>query len=362
MNSNYVEPKHRFNYKNIERGLHYRKFFYILYENIIGGIYMNINSFIKMGPEYVAWSSSITKGEVDLIETSGSGSTRKVNNYKVVVKDLFDMLLFRCHGLGVYIKNQIEGMSEDEVQNYFHETAPTIELEGYTVMLEAGRYYVICPIDEVKKLLKISRRSSTWDCVVPSETKLDVDTLTTVLEKMISMSIIKVGTRDLEDKDVSGAGAVITKAIIDKKEELIYFWLDASLVDFITPNNKYNAKFLSDSFVLGSEYCKNFHSYISYYADVFKRKNWSGGRPYNYSSIETVAKFMGVRYSPDIRDYCKETKEYSRTNVVQFVKNYTKEINEKTRLKELYGPLNYEIIRDGKRGKVKGFRFYFEEV
>lgn len=322
---------------------------------------MNIDSFIKMGPEYVAWASTITKGEVELMETLGSGSTRKVNNYKVVVKDLFDMLLYRCHGLNLVINRDLEGKLEDYIQDYFANNIPCIELDGYTVMLEACRYYVVCPINEVQKLLKISRRSSTWDSVVLSETKLDIPTLTTVLEKMISMSIIKLGTRNTDLKKLSGAGAVINKAIIDEEEQLIYFWLDANLVDIITPDNQYNAKYLADSFVLGSEYCKNLHSYVSYFADVFKRGTWSGGRLYEYSAMETVAKCMGVRYSPDIRDYCKGTKEYSRTNVVQFVKQYVKEINDKTRISELYGPLNYEIIRDGKRGKVKGFRFYFEE-
>lgn len=323
---------------------------------------MNINSFIKMGPEYVAWTSTITKGEIELVETLGSGSTRKVSNYKVVVKDLFDMLLYRCHGLNLAINRDLAGKDEDYITKYFEDNIPAIELDGYTVQLDSGRFYVVCPVAEVQKLLKISRRSSTWDSVVPSETKLDIPTMTTVLEKMISMSIIKLSTKDATFHNVSGAGAVITKAIIDETSQMIYFWLDASLVAVITPDNQYNAKYLADSFVLGSEYCKNLHSFVSYYADVFQRGTWSGGRLYEYSALDTVAKCMGVRYSPDIRDYCKETKEYSRTNVVQFVKNYTKEINEKTRITELYGPLTYEIVRDGARGKVKGFRFYFEEA
>lgn len=324
---------------------------------------MNTQSFIKMGPQYVSWSSTVTKDEVELIGVFGKGATRKVTNYKVVVKDLLDMLLFRCHGLRKFMEEDLADRTPEEIDEYYRHNIPTMDLEGYLVAIDGNNYHVEFNLSELSKLLKINRRSSTWDQVKVSRTTLDVPTMVAVIEKLISISIIRLSTKSELVSKFKGAGAVVTKAYIEEVESRVHFTLDRELVDLLTPDNQYNAKYLADSFILGSEYCKNLHSFVSYFADVFKRGNWDNGRLYEYTSIRTLAEAMGVRYNSGIRDYCKETKEYSRTNIVQFVKNYTKEINDKTRVSEMYGKLCYEVIRDGNsKGKVKGFRFYFEEV
>lgn len=323
---------------------------------------MNTESFIKMGPQYVSWSSTVTKDEIELIEVLGKGATRKVTNYKVVIKDLLDMLLFRCHGLRKFMETELADNTPEEIDEYYKHNIPTVDIEGYLVAIDGNNYNVEFNLSELNKLLKINRRSSTWDNVKASRTTLDIPTMVTVLEKLISISIIRVSTKSEVVSRLKGAGAVVTKAYIDEVASKVHFTLDRELIDLLTPDNLYHTKYLSDSFVLGSEYCKNLHSFISYFADVFKRGAWNNKLKYTYTSIDKVAKAMGVRYNSGIRDYCKETKEYARTNVVQFVKQYVNEINEKTRLKELYGTLCYEIIREGIRGKVKGFKFYFEEA
>ncbi len=72
---------------------------------------------------------------------------------------------------------------------------------------------------------------------------------------------------------------------------------------------------------------------------------------------------MGVRYDPNLITYDKKTHCYPRVDVVQYVKKFTKEINEKTRIPQTYGNLAYEIIRQSETSlKVIGIRFYFEEV
>lgn len=323
---------------------------------------MNTQSFIKMGPQYVSWSSTVTKDEVELIEVLGKGATRKITNYKVVVKDLLDMLLFRCHGLRKFMEADLADKTEEEIHEYYRHNIPTMDLEGHLVSIDGNSYHVEFNLSELRKLLKINRRSSTWDQVKVSRTSLDVPTMVKVIEKLISISIIRLSTKSELVSKFKGAGAVITKAYIEEVESKVHFTLDRELVDLLTPDNQYNAKYLSDSFILASEYCKNLHSFISYFADVFKRGYWSKGRPYKYSSIATVAEAMGIRFNPNLRDYNKATNEYARTSVVQFVKKYVKEINDKTRINELYGELSYDIIRDtNNRGKVKGFKFYFKE-
>lgn len=321
---------------------------------------MNTQSFIKMGPQYVSWSSTVTKDEVELIEILGKGATRKVTNYKVVVKDLLDMLLYRCHGLRKFMEADLADKTDEEKDNYYRHNIPTIDLEGYIVAIDGNSYHVEFSLTELNKLLKINRRSSTWDKVKVSRTTLDVPTMVTVIEKLISISIIRLSTKSELVSKFKGAGAVVTKAYIEEVESKVHFTLDRELVDLLTPDNQYNAKYLADSFILGSEYCKNLHSFVSYFADVFSRGNWGNGRLYEYTSIGTLAEAMGVRYNSGIRDYCKESRQYARTNVVQFVKQYVKEINEKTRICEMYGELCYEIVRDpDNKGKVKGIRFYF---
>lgn len=325
---------------------------------------MKTDSFIKMGPQYVSWSSTVTKDEVELIEVFGKGATRKVTHYKVVVKDLMDMLLFRCHGLRKVMDNDLAEFTPEEVSDYYKNNKPTAVIENYTVAIDGNIYHVEFPLSELNKLLKISRRSSTWDNVKNARTSLDVPTMVKVVEKLISVSIIRFSAKSNVAHKYKGAGAVVTKAYIDETEETVHFTLDKELVDLLTPDNQYNAKYLADSFVLASEYCKNLHSFVSYFADVFDRGDWENGRLYEYTAIHTLAEAMGVRYNSAIRDYCKETKQYSRTSIVQFVKQYVKEINEKTRIPELYGNLAYEVIKDSveSRKKVVGIRFYFEEL
>lgn len=315
---------------------------------------MKINNFIKIGVDYINWSSGVASNEVELVEILGTGNNRTIAKYKVIVRDLIDMLLFRCHGYRVSI-----GTEEDA--KYIE-----LNLEDYIVSCNGVNYEVSFSLDELKKLVVINRKDSTWDNVIGSpRTKLNVNMLMQFLNKLVKLSIIDFSPKNNNPEIMFGSGVVIVSAFVCETTNMVHIVLDKAKVDLLTPNTLYHTKYLSDSFVLGSEYCKNFHSFISYYSDVFSTGYYSSkGRKitYNYTTIDKVAQNMGVRYNANLRDYCKETKEYSRTNIVQFVKTYTKEINEKTRLKELYGTLNYEIIRDGGRGKVKGFRFYFEEV
>lgn len=324
---------------------------------------MKQDNFIKMGPKYVAWTSTTTKDEVALLEVLGDQGVRKVCNYKVVVKDLLDVLLFRCHGLRKLIEPDLEDVDSGDVKLYLANNQPCCEMDGYEVTLDNKHYMVSFSLQELTKLFKINRRTSTWNNVKKSRgTILDVDTMMQVIQKVIGISIVKMSTRSGVMSKQSAVGALVTKAYIDEEEGKIHFYLDSDIADLLTPDNNYNAKYLADSFVLGSEYSKNFHSFISNFSDVFERQNWGNGRAYEYTSISTIAEAMGANFDPDIRDYDKKTGSYSRTHIVQFVKNYTKELNEKTRIPSIYGKLNYEIIRDtAKRGKVKGFRFYFEE-
>lgn len=324
---------------------------------------MTQDNFIKMGPDYIAWTSSTTKDEITLLEVLGDKGIRKVSNYKVIVKDLFDVLLFRCHGLRKIVQPDIADLTPHEVKKYLAEYEPTAKLENYTVKLNGPQYIVTFPISELKKLLRINRRYSTWDEVkVSYQSTLDIDTMMEVMKKVITISIVKMSTRSGALGKKRAIGALVTKAYFNE-DDTICMYLDSEVADALTPDNNYNAKYLADSFILASEYCKNLHSYVSYFADVFKSGYWFKGRDYTYSSIETVAEAMGVRFNPKIRDYDKKTNEYSRTSVVQFVKKYVKEINEKTRMSELYGILDFEIIRDEKnRGKVKGFKFFFREA
>lgn len=312
---------------------------------------MKINNFIKIGVDYINWSSGVASNEVELVEILGTGNNRAITKYKVIVRDLIDMLLFRCHGYRVaYEKYELTEFVE-------------MDLEDYLVNCNGVNYEVSFSLDELKKLVIINRKNSTWDNVIGSpRTKLNVDMLMQFLNKLVKLSIIDFSSKDKDAKMMFGSGVVIVSAFVCEETNMVHVVLDKAKVDLLTPDNLYHTKYLADSFVLGSEYCKNFHSFISYYADVFVTGKYGSKINYQYTPIDKVASNMGVRYNASLRDYCKETKEYSRTNIVQFVKTYTKEINQKTRLKELYGYLNYEIIRDGKRGKVKGFRFYFEEV
>lgn len=317
---------------------------------------MVIDNFIKMGPEYINWSARVTSAEVELIKLYGTGSQRRVAKYKVVVKDLIDVLLFRCHGFNVLAKK--EGMDVN-VDNFSHK----FEMDGSQVGLARNLYTVTMDVQYLKDLVRVNRATSKWDDIreMP-RCVMDVPMLTEVLTKVIKASIINFSTKTSCTSNGTGLGVVITRAFIDEDEGKVHISLDKDLVNVLMPKNNYNTKYLADSFVLGSEYCKNLHSFISYYADVFKRGNWSNGSTYQYTSVSTVADAMGLRYSPDIRDYCKETNEYSRSSVVQFVKKYVKELNEKTRLSELFGELQFEVIRDEKnRGKVLGFKFKFEE-
>lgn len=323
---------------------------------------MTNQNFIKMGPEYIAWTSSTTKDEVTLLEVLGDKGVRKVSNYKVVVKDLFDVLLFRCHGLRKIVQPSIANLTPTEVKKYLSENEPSAILDNYEVTLNGTQYIVTFPVSELKNLLKINRRNSTWDEVRATRpTSMDVDTMMEVMHKIITISIVKMSTRAGAEGKKRAVGALVTKAYFEN-DDTIKIFIDSEVADALTPDNNYNAKYLADSFILASEYCKNLHSFISYFADVFKRGYWSKGRLYKYSSIATVAEAMGIRFNPNLRDYNKATNEYARTSVVQFVKKYVKEINDKTRINELYGELSYDIIRDtNNRGKVKGFKFYFKE-
>ncbi len=314
------------------------------------------DNFIKMGESYINWSSNITTTEVELLETLGTGSARKVSKYKVVVKDLIDMLLFRCHGYKKLIENEVELVMLDNQGR--------LDLEGYKVSLFNNLYQVEFPVYELKKLVKINRKDSTYDNIkhMPRCT-MDVQMLAKVLNKVIKISIIDFCSKPNYKKKIVGTGVVITNAFIDADEQIVYITLDKDKVDLLTPDNQYNTKYLSDSFVLGSEYCKNLHSFISYYADVFKRQAWSNRSRYKYDPIAKVAGVMGVRFDPKITKYNKETHTYPRIDIVQMVKKYVAEINEKTRIPQTYGKLAYEIIReDLVTKKVKGIRFYFEEV
>lgn len=304
-----------------------------------------------MGPDYINWSSCVSSNEVELVEILGTGSNRAITKYKVLVRDLIDMLLFRCHGYRVNLKNS-------EQDEYIE-----MDLDNYLVRCNGVHYEVSFTLDELKRLVIINRKESTWDNVIGSpRTKLNVKMLMQFLNKLVKLSIMDFSSQDNASNSMFGSGVVIVNAFVCEETNMVHVALDKAKVDLLTPDTLYHTKYLADSFVLGSEYCKNFHSYISYHADVFSTGKWGGKFEYTYSAIDTVARAMGVRFNPDLRDYCKETKEYSRTSVVQFIKQYVKEINQKTRITELYGSLNYEIMRDGKRGKVKGFRFYFEEA
>lgn len=316
---------------------------------------MVVDNFIKMGPNYINWSSNITSSEIELVKMLGTGSVRKIAKYKVIVKDLLDMLLFRCHGYRKMIEECVE---LDTLQE-----PPVINLDSYEVCLKDNQYTVKFSLSELKRLVRINRSTSKWDSIKDMpRCVMDIDTLVQVLDKVVRVSILTFSPKACNPTKLIGSGVVITNAFIDETNETVYMTLDKTKVDVLTPDNQYNAKYLADSFVLGSEYCKNFHSFISYFADVFASQQWSNKLPYNFTAIATIAEAMGANFDPNIRDYDKKTGSYSRTHIVQFVKNYTKELNEKTRIPSIYGKLNYEIIRDtAKRGKVKGFRFYFEE-
>lgn len=316
---------------------------------------MVVDNFIKMGPNYINWSSNITSSEIELVKMLGTGSARKIAKYKVIVKDLLDMLLFRCHGYRKVVEQSVELDTLEE--------PVTLNLDNYEVSLQDNYYTVKFSLAELKRLVRINRSTSKWDSIKDMpRCVMDIDTLVQVLDKIVRVSILTFSPKACNPTKLIGSGVVITNAFIDETDEQVYITLDKAKVDVLTPDNQYNAKYLADSFVLGSEYCKNFHSFISYFADVFASQKWSNKLPYNFTSIASVAEAMGTRFDPKLRDYDKETSCYARTHIVQFVKNYTKELNEKTRIPSIYGKLNYEIIRDtAKRGKVKGFRFYFEE-
>lgn len=322
---------------------------------------MKQDNFIKMGPDYVAWASTTTKDEVMLLDVLGSEGVRKVCNYKVVVKDLLDTLLFRCHGLRKAIQPDLEDMEPDDIKLYLANNEPTITLENYTVTLDNKHYMISFPVKELEKLFKINRRNSTWKDVKKSRnTVLDIDTMLEVIEKVIAVSIVKVSARTGVLNNQKGVGALVTKAYIENN--IAYFYLDSDIADLLTPDNHYNCKYLTDSLILGSEYCKNFHAFVSYFADVFRKGKFYNGRKYEFTAIETVAKMMGVRLDTTATKYNKETHAYPRVDVVQMVKKYVKEVNEKTRIPQLYGKLTYDIIRrQDSTKKVKGFKFYFEK-
>ncbi len=139
---------------------------------------MVIDNFIKMGPKYINWSSGITSAEVELVEMLGSGATRKITKYKVVVKDLVDMLLFRCNGYRNILK--------ERGYKYTGNATQPIDLDGYKVHIENNLYHVQFPLEELKMLVQLNRKDSTYnDIKNMPRCKMDIPMLAKVLNKII---------------------------------------------------------------------------------------------------------------------------------------------------------------------------------
>ncbi len=314
------------------------------------------DNFIKMGQDYINWSSNITTTEVEFLEMFGNGSARRVSKYKVIVKDLIDMLLYRCHGYRQVVEKKIEWVVQDEEGR--------IDLDGYKVSVINNCYEVEFTIKELKRLVKINRKCSTYNNVKEMpRCSTDLDMIAKVLNKVIKISIFDFRSKHNSTNNIIGSGVVITRAVIDVDKGMVYITLNKDMVDLLTPDNQYNAKYLTDSFILGSEYCKNLHSFISFYADVYKKQRWSNSSLYKYDTVDRVASAMGMRYNPKLTKYDKVNHFYPRVDVIQMVKKCVAEINQKTRIPQTYGNLAYEIIRQSETSlKVIGIRFYFEGV
>jgi hypothetical protein len=298
---------------------------------------MDKESFIKISNAYVQWSGRITQLAIELVYKDTV--SRKDSKLVVGVKDLMDYLLYTCNAI----------MTDNVVDS----NIKLIEDTTFT-------YIIRLNIASFNKLLRVSPKSTCSDVKFTQRSTLPPDTLLDFIKQLISSSVITTNKTDTS----SGASVLITGALIDYSEGFAEFHLNKSLVAKLTPQNKYRSKYLLDSLVMSSSYCKNLHTFISYYADVIKSGRWSNGAAYTSTTLITLADAMGLKYDQKLSDYDTKSNTYARGNMVQYIKKYVNEINTKTRLCEVYGKLNYALTytRTAKNHKmVTGVRFYFEE-
>lgn len=296
-------------------------------------------------------------------QVSGKGSNRTEIVTRVVLHDLMDDLFLKCSIVRDKVMKHLEtlDLTEEQVIHYLDTEDTSIKQGDVIAEMTSTTYSVTLPEMYVKSLIRLNRKKSTWEQTTQKDrANIKVPALITALNRIVQLSVVSIYEGDSTTYTIQ---SIIQKAEVNVVTGLVTFTLDRHGVDLLSPNNLYRCKYLADSFVLGSEYCKNLHSFISYYGDVFTRGSWSNSRPYNYTAIATLADAMGVRFSDEIREYDAKTSTYSRSGIVQMLKTYVAEINEKTRINSIFGKLCFEIERSkaDSRGKVIGFRFYFEK-
>ena len=282
---------------------------------------ITLNDKLFITTNYLKWNGGVTELNVP---------TRVVREQKirVTIKNLLDYLLYRA------VKENEEQiiMSKETFEDLIKNDT---DLSTYKQLKEI----------EEPKLYKRSR--------IKPQFVLDT------LKELTSKDVIEVKT-----KRYVSFTHLFEVISYDSDLDYLIFRINKNFIDFISPKDNYKTKYLVDGMVLSSVYSKNLHSFVSYFCDVFKSGKFINGKEYRMTTFDQIEQYVGIRYNKVANKYDKETGSYPKSKVVDILRGCVSEINEKTRLPEGLGELDFEVIYGKHNGKAVslGVRFFFKEV
>ena len=282
---------------------------------------IRLNNELGITANYLKWNGGVTELNV---------STRVVREQKVrvIIKNLLDYLLYR-------------------------------------VARENGEQ-IIMSTETFQDLIKIDTDLNTYRELKESDSprlykqsRIKPQFVLDTLDELISKDRLVVKT----DRYVSFTH-LFEVISYDLDLNYLIFKLNKNFIDFVSPKDGYKTKYLVDGMILNSVYSKNLHSFVSYFCDVFKSGKFKNGREYNMTTFDQIEQYVGIRYNKVANKYDKETKCYPKSEVVKILRDCVNQINEKTRLPEKIGQLDFEVIYGKKNGKSVslGVRFFFKGV
>ena len=282
---------------------------------------ITLNDKLFITTNYLKWNGGVTELNVP---------TRVVREQKirVTIKNLLDYLLYRA-------------VKENEEQIIM--SKETFE-DLIKIDTDLNTYKQLKEIEE-PKLYKRSR--------IKPQFVLDT------LKELTSKDVIEVKT-----KRYVSFTHLFEVISYDSDLDYLIFRINKNFIDFISPKDNYKTKYLVDGMVLSSVYSKNLHSFVSYFCDVFKSGKFINGKEYRMTTFDQIEQYVGIRYNKVANKYDKETGSYPKSKVVDILRGCVSEINEKTRLPEGLGELDFEVIYGKHNGKAVslGVRFFFKEV